>query len=111
MYQHPDEECLQELNAPAPFVRRMWAGGSQSWNHKIAPLRIGDRIAQATKVVKVEYKKGMVFVHQQRDLYHFEDGGEHMLNQEEGRWAIRELRTHVFRPAGVETVQARESEC
>ena len=80
----------QEYNAPSPFLRRMWAGGSMIWNDKVPSLKIGETVTQAVRIADVEYKKGMVFVHQQRDI--------HTTEVEEGRWAVRETRTHVFRP-------------
>ena len=88
----------------------MWAGGSQSWNNATPPLRVGDRIVQATKVAKVEYKKGMVFVHQQKELFLRQDGDEDINDVGKAQWAIRELRTHVFRPDEAQSVRASESE-
>jgi len=57
-------------------------------------LRVGDTVTQAASVAKAEYKKGKVFVHQQRDLYTAQQG-ETMVDD---GWAVREIRTHVFRP-------------
>jgi acyl dehydratase len=46
-------------------------------------------------VDKVEVKKGMVFVHQRREIFNASSAGE----VEEGDgWGVQEIRTHVFRP-------------
>lgn len=63
------------------------------WNEKVPALKIGEKVVQATKMARVEYKKGMVFIHQQRHLYSGMDGGA----MKEGKWAVKEVRTHVFR--------------
>lgn len=67
-----------------------------AWNGRAPPLRIGEGITQRTKVVKAEHKKGMVFVYQQRNFY--EGSGEAEKKAGDERWAVREVRTHVFRP-------------
>lgn len=64
------------------------------WNDRVPALRIGDEITQAASVAKAEFKKNMVFVHQQRDLYP-SDASKRL---GEANWAIREIRTHVFLP-------------
>ncbi|WWD15630.1 hypothetical protein CI109_100052 [Kwoniella shandongensis] len=88
-----------DYNAPPPYTRRMWAGGSVSWsttNH----LRIGERATQAVSVPKIEYKKGMVFVHQKRVLWPGIVSVDGIENEEEDQgWAVKEMRTHVFRQA------------
>ena len=64
------------------------------WRDRVGPLKVGDRVTQSAKMVKAVYKKGMVFVHHQRDIYPSYMGA----TQGGDDWAIREIRTHVFRP-------------
>ncbi|WVQ71397.1 hypothetical protein IAR50_000931 [Cryptococcus sp. DSM 104548] len=116
-----DGSCT-DLNPPAPFSRRMWAGGEFHWPPSPSSLslssisdpanaralKIGDPITQVLTVPKIEYKKGMVFVHQQRDLYAGKLGVDDVSdksdkNGEGEGWAVRESRVHVFRPAEQET--------
>ncbi|WVQ77957.1 hypothetical protein IAT38_000037 [Cryptococcus sp. DSM 104549] len=80
-----------ELNAPPPFSRRMWAGGSMTWSG--VSLAVGEPVTQALSVPRVELKKDMVFVYQRRVLY----PGVKDIDDGEG-WAVQETRTHVFRP-------------
>lgn len=78
----------------------MWAGGSFEWpSDPQTALRIGERATQANSVASAEFKSGMIFVNQKRELYH-DDPRE---------WAVREIRTHVFRRevSGNEAVKAR----
>ncbi len=48
---------------PVPLPRRMWAGGRLEFHH---PLRVGDSITRASKIIDVEFKEGrtgpLVFV-------------------------------------------------
>ncbi|KAK4687547.1 hypothetical protein P7C73_g2570, partial [Tremellales sp. Uapishka_1] len=90
----------QEYNAPEPYFRRMWAGGSIVWNTSSTsrPLILGSTVAQKISIPKAELKSGMLFVHQQLDLFPANENGE-----VEDEWALREIRTHVFR----EEVQAQ----
>ncbi|KAK4197143.1 hypothetical protein QBC40DRAFT_232799 [Triangularia verruculosa] len=44
------------FNSPAPFTRRMWAGGEMVWDPEI-PLRIGDRIEETTEIIDAQAKK------------------------------------------------------
>lgn len=70
----------------------MWAGGSFTFARDPAlSLRIGETITQRNSVSSARFKSDMIFVQQQRDLYrgHGGGGGED--------WAVREVRTHVFR--------------
>jgi len=66
-----------------------------------AQLRIGEKVTEALSVGKAEFKKGMVFVHQNRDLYPgvptavVGEAGEDVGGV--GEWAVKEVRTHVFR--------------
>ncbi|ORY24569.1 hypothetical protein BCR39DRAFT_546522 [Naematelia encephala] len=76
-----------EFNAPKPFLRRMWAGGSIRWSDK--PLTVGSTVTQSVTVPRAEFKAGMIFVHQQRDIL------AGAANKDD--WAVREIRTHVFR--------------
>ena len=43
-------------NPPAPFTRRMWAGGKLTWN-KVNLLRVGDEIVESTRLVSSEPKR------------------------------------------------------
>ncbi|KAK8870075.1 hypothetical protein IAR55_000645 [Kwoniella newhampshirensis] len=96
-----------EYNAPPPFTRRMWAGGSMFWSSR-HHLRIGERVTQAVSVPKVEHKKGMVFVYQKRVIYPAtRSNGD--LDYDEDEWAVKELRTHVFRQAEAVPVSAGPS--
>ncbi|GFZ50134.1 hypothetical protein JCM24511_07889 [Saitozyma sp. JCM 24511] len=75
-----------EYNPPAPYLRRMWAGGSFQWNPDVT-LRIGEGVSECTVVPTVEFKNDMIFVYQEKTL--FPDGSDD--------WAVREIRIHVFR--------------
>jgi len=87
----------QEYNAPHPYTRRMWAGGSFAWPRRSEidrALKIGNQVIEKRIIAKIEYKpKGdMVFIHQQRTIYNEE------LQDQEDNWGVKEIRTHVFRP-------------
>lgn len=89
---------------PAPFGRRMWAGGRFFWPkgaenaNKERLLRMGRKALAKSRVVGVE-KKGfdrgapMLFVHQ-RIAYNHADEGEG-----EGPLLYEEERTHVYLPS------------
>lgn len=82
----------------------MWAGGSFHWSpNPDHLLRVGEPATQLNSVASAEFKNGMIFVNQQRDLYRG-DGAV-----DKGKWAVREVRTHVFRRevSGNEAVKAR----
>ena len=87
----------------------MWAGGSFHWSQDPKhALRIGEPFTQLNSVLSAEFKSGMIFVNQQRDLFRGDD------HKNGDGWAVRELRTHVFRQevSGNEAVKARaKSEC
>ncbi|GFZ44365.1 hypothetical protein JCM24511_02087 [Saitozyma sp. JCM 24511] len=76
----------KDYNAPSPYLRRMWAGGSFQWNPEIS-LPIGAKVSELTRVPKVEFKNNMIFVHQEKTV--IPEGSKD--------WALREMRTHVFR--------------
>ncbi|KAI9168075.1 Mesaconyl-C(4)-CoA hydratase [Paramyrothecium foliicola] len=46
----------RSFNAPAPFTRRMWAGGRMQWI-KERPLRVGEQVEEHTSLVSAEPKK------------------------------------------------------
>ncbi|CAG8539497.1 7051_t:CDS:2, partial [Scutellospora calospora] len=46
-----------KFSPPAPFLRRMWAGGELKFNQE-NPLKIGQKVKMTTKVRDVEYKMG-----------------------------------------------------
>jgi hypothetical protein len=68
----------------------MWAGGSFHFNRS-KQLTIGSIVTESTHVPKVEIKKDMLFVHQEKKLY----GGQGEFAPDD--WAVKEIRTHVFR--------------
>lgn len=82
------------FNAPAPFSRRMWAGGAMRW----APagggglLRVGDAVEERTRLVGAEAKRSRG------------GGGEMVLVEVEkefwgpGGLALVDRRSWVFRP-------------
>jgi hydroxyacyl-ACP dehydratase HTD2-like protein with hotdog domain len=47
----------RSFNAPAPFTRRMWAGGRVKWT-KGRPLRVGEEVEERTTLLAAEPKKG-----------------------------------------------------
>jgi hydroxyacyl-ACP dehydratase HTD2-like protein with hotdog domain len=56
----------QTYNAPPPFTRRMWAGGSMQWEAG-NQLAVGDEVAEHTTLVQAQPKRGrdgteMIFV-------------------------------------------------
>ncbi|KAJ9118577.1 hypothetical protein QFC22_003797 [Naganishia vaughanmartiniae] len=95
-----------DYNAPYPYTRRMWAGGSFEWPASSgwqpdpaasAPegIIIGSSIREQTSVDKIEEKGGMVFVHQRKE-YSSDGGGG---GPGRGRVLVKEIRMHVFRQA------------
>ncbi|KAL6884472.1 hypothetical protein GGI43DRAFT_389073 [Trichoderma evansii] len=46
----------RSFNAPAPFTRRMWAGGRMQWT-KGRPLRVGEKVEERTTLLAAEAKK------------------------------------------------------
>ncbi|KAK1780641.1 hypothetical protein QBC45DRAFT_407840 [Copromyces sp. CBS 386.78] len=44
------------FNAPAPFTRRMWAGGQMRWNDG-TELRVGEQVEEHTKLITAVAKK------------------------------------------------------
>lgn len=78
---------------PEPFSRRMWAGGTMTWNKDWA-LKVGEKAAAVSTVAKIE-KKGfeagnpMIFVKQRIEV------------TVEGRSepGMVEERTHVYQPS------------
>ncbi|WVQ70459.1 uncharacterized protein L199_008686 [Kwoniella botswanensis] len=93
-----------EYNAPLPYTRRMWAGGSIEWSALNRSLKVGEKVTQIVNVPKVEFKKDMVFVNQQLRIYPgtFSDQEDY----DEDGWSIREIRTHVFRKEPTTTTPA-----
>lgn len=91
----------------------MWAGGSISWppssqsssssslpntSNLANLLRLGQQVIERRSIDKVEYKKGMVFIHQKREIRDPDD-----------RVGVREVRTHVFRPPSSSTSLSKPS--
>ncbi|EFY94075.1 hypothetical protein X797_012008 [Metarhizium robertsii] len=60
------------FNAPAPFTRRMWAGGHMSWT--ASPLRVGDPVSEHTRLLSAAAKTSkssgdeMVLVEVEKEL-------------------------------------------
>ncbi|KAK2669634.1 hypothetical protein RAB80_015160 [Fusarium oxysporum f. sp. vasinfectum] len=46
----------RSFNAPAPFTRRMWAGGRMQWARD-CPLRVGEEVEERTRLLTAEPKK------------------------------------------------------
>jgi hydroxyacyl-ACP dehydratase HTD2-like protein with hotdog domain len=44
------------VNPPYPFIRRMWAGGSLSWD-KWNPIRVGQTVKEITKILSAKPKQ------------------------------------------------------
>lgn len=85
----------------------MWAGGSFHWSARPKDtLRIGACTKQLSSVVSADYKSGMMFVNQQRELYHTDQGRDDSVVTEP---QVREIRTHVFRKevSGNEAIKAK----
>jgi len=86
----------QTFNAPAPFTRRMWAGGTMRWDAD-ADLRVGDEVTEITRLVSATPKKSrsageMVVVEVEKEFV-----------GSRGR-ALRDRRSWVFRPEIDETL-------
>ncbi|TYJ52550.1 hypothetical protein B9479_006839 [Cryptococcus floricola] len=116
-----EDGSATELNPPAPFLRRMWAGGEFHWPSPSPPttlpssppslppppssfssssspanvLKVGEPVTQVLTIPRVEYKKGKVFVHQERVLYPGRVGSGELTLGGDG-WAVKEKRIHVF---------------
>ena len=77
------------FNAPAPFTRRMWAGGRMQWTD--LPLRVGESVKEVTRLLKAEPKRSR-------------DGSEMVLVEVEKRFIGRsgvcliDQRSWIFRP-------------
>ncbi|ODN73541.1 hypothetical protein L202_08041 [Cryptococcus amylolentus CBS 6039] len=118
-----EDGSATELNPPAPFLRRMWAGGEFQWPSLFPPatlsssppsfsppssfssssspanvLKVGELVTQVLTIPKVEYKKGKVFVHQERVLYPGSVRSDELTLGGDG-WAVKETRIHVFQTA------------
>lgn len=73
----------------------MWAGGTFTWNdNPDSRLIIGNEVTESTRVAKVEFKKDMLFVYQEKRYY---PGRRQESKEETDDWAVKEMRTHVFR--------------
>lgn len=85
------------FNAPAPFTRRMWAGGRMTWTPG-NPLRVGQQVEERTRLVgatpKVSGRDGseMVLVDVDKEFW----GPEGL--------ALVDRRSWVFRPPPVEAL-------
>ncbi|KAI1421905.1 hypothetical protein F5Y12DRAFT_662622 [Xylaria sp. FL1777] len=78
-------------NAPAPFTRRMWAGGRMKWEGGDVRLRVGDEVEERTRLLSAAPKRSR-------------DGGEMVLVRVlKEFWGPRGLalvdeRSWIFRP-------------
>lgn len=85
------------FNAPAPFTRRMWAGGRMTWTPG-NPLRVGQHVEERTRLVaatpKVSRRDGteMVLVEVDKEFW----GPEGL--------ALVDRRSWVFRPPPAEAL-------
>lgn len=79
------------FNSPAPFTRRMWAGGRMAWPAGPAQLRVGEVAEERTRLVSAVPKKSR-------------GGGEMVLVQVEKEFwgseglALTDQRSWIFRP-------------
>ncbi|KAI1827763.1 hypothetical protein F4861DRAFT_287061 [Xylaria intraflava] len=89
------------FNAPAPFSRRMWAGGRMRWLGDGVALRVGDVVEERTRLVSAVAKRSR-------------DGGEMVLvGVEKGFWGPRGLavvdeRSWIFRSESTASSPAAE---
>lgn len=88
------------FNAPAPFSRRMWAGGEMSWV-KGVPLRVGEEVEERTRLVAASAKKSrngseMVLVVVEKEFW-----GPNGL-------ALVDKRSWIFRPPPTEALSRAE---
>lgn len=79
------------FNSPAPFTRRMWAGGKMKWPATSQMLRVGDEVEERTRLVSATAKKSrsvgdMVLVEVEKEIW-----------GTQGRVLI-DQRSWVFRP-------------
>ncbi|KAL7953454.1 hypothetical protein V8C34DRAFT_318146 [Trichoderma compactum] len=78
------------FNAPAPFTRRMWAGGHMKFE-KNNPLRVGEEVEEHTKLISAVAKTSrsageMILVEVEKKMY----GSQGL--------ALADTRSWVFRP-------------
>lgn len=79
------------FNAPAPFSRRMWAGGEMNWVEGV-PLRVGEEVEERTRLVAASPKRSR------------RDGSEMVLVAVEKEFwgpsglALVDKRSWIFRP-------------
>lgn len=77
-----------DWSPPAPFIRRMWAGGRLKWN-KENMLRVGQDVTMVSKATDVQVKKGgkrgdAVFIWVDKTL------------ENQHGWALTESRSWVY---------------
>ncbi|THH17823.1 hypothetical protein EW146_g3078 [Bondarzewia mesenterica] len=87
---------------PAPFVRRMWAGGKIEWRKPLIVGKKATSVSTVASVAKKGFEKGspMVFVKQNMEVKHF---GEDDI-------AVFEERSHVYLALGVDKRTTRAVE-
>ncbi|EGY22463.1 hypothetical protein VD0002_g1679 [Verticillium dahliae] len=79
------------FNAPAPFSRRMWAGGKMTWPAREQPIRVGDEVEERTRLLSATAKtsrrgEDMVLVDVEKEFW-----GPNGL-------ALVDQRSWIFRP-------------
>ncbi|TGJ82856.1 hypothetical protein E0Z10_g5914 [Xylaria hypoxylon] len=88
-------------NAPAPFSRRMWAGGRMQWLGHGVEIRVGDQVTEETRLVSATPKRSR-------------DGGEMVLVLVRKEFcgprglALVDERSWIFRPETMVTSPAAE---
>ncbi|CAK7237704.1 hypothetical protein SBRCBS47491_010090 [Sporothrix bragantina] len=86
----------RSFNAPAPFSRRMWAGGAMEWKAGDSILKIGDEVEERTRLISAKPKTskstgaGMVLVEVEKELW------------SPRGLAVVDRRSWIFRPAVTE---------
>lgn len=88
-------------NAPSPFSRRMWAGGTMQWEKGGGGLRVGDEVTEETKLLSATAKQS-------------KNGGEMVLVEVEKKFStqrglgLTDRRSWIFRPE-IDAAQLKKS--
>ncbi|KAH6957362.1 putative cytoplasmic protein [Fusarium avenaceum] len=98
----------RSFNAPAPFTRRMWAGGCVKWT-KGRPLRVGEEVKERTILLAAETKKGrdgaeMIVVTVQKEFW----GTQGLSLVDERSWIFRTELPEPSQNTSVPTVLTTE---
>ncbi|GAW18431.1 hypothetical protein ANO14919_079060 [Xylariales sp. No.14919] len=92
-------------NAPAPFTRRMWAGGRMRWLGDGVELRVGDEVREETRLLSATAKRSrdggeMVLVEVLKEFY----GPRGLALVDERNWIFRPEAT-IASPAAEATLR------